>query len=391
MTAAGIVRGLSASMRWIGPAALLLVLAVIGEATVALDRGALVLPVVLCWLPVFATSVLLALRPSVPVMLLHMAVGVTVGTAYVAVAVPFAEPLGNRAGYIVEGAAFALIFVGALGPRGANGVGWIALGFGLGTLTIAVGHMIAGVEPRFSPDRLIDALIMALAFIVVDVGWRRTRGRLPAFRDIARETRRADERRRRERAAAAVVHDTVLSDLAAIAHGDGPLDDGMRDRIRADLARLEGATASDTGTVSVLPREGTFGRALLELVEDHRWRGGRIDLTGLDLLRDDGLSSGTAEAMHGAVAAALDNVRRHAQAENVELTIGGDDDRLTVLIVDDGLGFDTDAVPIDRLGLRESIVGRMERAGGSARIWSSEVGTTVLLAAPRAAGEGEAS
>ncbi|MGY6498256.1 MAG: hypothetical protein ACXIUP_08515 [Microcella sp.] len=387
VTAAGLVRGLSAAMRWIGPVSLLLVLAVIGETAVVLDHGVAATPLVLALLPVLATSLALAMRPGIATMVVHLAVGLTVGTAYVTVAVSFAAPLGERSGFIVEGAAVALIFVGALSARGVSGIGWILAGLGTGTLAIALGTMLAGEPPRFSPDRIIDALIMMFAFAVVDIGWRRSGGRLPAFRDIARETRRADERRRRERSAAAVVHDTVLSDLAAIAHGDGTIDDGMRARIHADLVRLEGASASDTGTVSVLPREGTFGRALLELVEDYRWQGGRIDLAGTELLSDDALEPVVAEALHAALAAALDNVRRHALAEHVELTLGGDDHRVTVLVVDDGLGFDLEAVAVDRLGLRESIIGRMERAGGSARIWSSEAGTTVLLAAPRAAAE----
>jgi hypothetical protein len=274
--------------------------------------------------------------------------------------------------------------VGALGTRGVNGIGWILTGLVVGTVAIALGALLAGDVPRLSPDRLIDALIMMFAFAVVDIGWRRSGGRLPAFRDIVQETQRVDERRRRERAAAAVVHDTVLSDLAAIAHGVGALDDGMRARIRADLTRLETASATDTGTVSVVPRDGTFGRALLELVEDYRWRGMGIELVGTERVHDDALHPVVAEALHSALSAALDNVRQHASATQVELTLGGDDERLTVLVVDNGHGFDVDAVPIDRLGLRESIVGRMERAGGSARLWSSDAGTTVLLSAPRA-------
>lgn len=376
-------------MRWIGPVSVLLVLAVIGETAVVLEHGPASVPLVLTLLPVLVTSLALAARPSVVTMVTHLGVGLTIGTAYAALATSFAAPLGDRSGFLVEGAAVALIFVGALGTRGVSGIGWILAGLGVGTIAIALGAVIAGEEPRFSPDRIIDALIMVFAFAVVDIGWRRSGGRLPAFRDIARETRRADERRRRERSAAAVVHDTVLSDLAAIAHGDGAFDEGMRDRIRADLTRLEGASATDTGTVSILPREGTFGRALLDLVEDYRWRGGRIDLAGTELLTDDSLPPVVAEALHAAVAATLDNVLRHASANHVELTLGGDDDRLTVLVVDDGLGFDVDAVAVDRLGLRESIIGRMERAGGSARIWSSEAGTTVLLSAPRAGTEAE--
>jgi signal transduction histidine kinase len=47
---------------------------------------------------------------------------------------------------------------------------------------------------------------------------------------------------------------------------------------------------------------------------------------------------------------------------------------------DRGPGFDPDAVPADRRGLRESIVGRMERNGGRARVTSSPgTGTEVEI------------
>jgi signal transduction histidine kinase len=38
---------------------------------------------------------------------------------------------------------------------------------------------------------------------------------------------------------------------------------------------------------------------------------------------------------------------------------------------DRGPGFEVDAVPPDRRGVRESIVGRMERHGGHARVTSA--------------------
>ena len=47
---------------------------------------------------------------------------------------------------------------------------------------------------------------------------------------------------------------------------------------------------------------------------------------------------------------------------------------------DRGPGFDPDAVPADRRGVRESIVGRMERHGGDAAIHSAPgEGTEVEL------------
>jgi len=51
---------------------------------------------------------------------------------------------------------------------------------------------------------------------------------------------------------------------------------------------------------------------------------------------------------------------------------------------DRGPGFDPDAVPADRRGVRESIVGRMERHGGRARVTSGTgSGTEVELVLER--------
>jgi signal transduction histidine kinase len=53
---------------------------------------------------------------------------------------------------------------------------------------------------------------------------------------------------------------------------------------------------------------------------------------------------------------------------------------LQVFVRDRGPGFQPAAVPDDRRGVRESIVGRMERHGGRARITSDpEIGTEVEL------------
>ena len=55
-------------------------------------------------------------------------------------------------------------------------------------------------------------------------------------------------------------------------------------------------------------------------------------------------------------------------------------ERLQVFVRDRGPGFDPDSVPPDRRGVRESIVGRMERHGGRARIASAPgSGTEVEL------------
>ena len=53
-----------------------------------------------------------------------------------------------------------------------------------------------------------------------------------------------------------------------------------------------------------------------------------------------------------------------------------------VFVKDRGPGFELSAVPQDRLGVRESIIGRMKRHGGNAVINSGRDGTEVRLRLP---------
>ena len=54
--------------------------------------------------------------------------------------------------------------------------------------------------------------------------------------------------------------------------------------------------------------------------------------------------------------------------------------RLQVFVRDRGPGFDPEALPPDRRGVRESIIGRMERHGGRATVTSSPgTGTEVEI------------
>ena len=60
---------------------------------------------------------------------------------------------------------------------------------------------------------------------------------------------------------------------------------------------------------------------------------------------------------------------------------------LIVIEGDRGTGFDLDDVPADRLGVRQSILGRMERHGGSARVRRRDDGTEVELRLPPLQGD----
>ena len=72
-------------------------------------------------------------------------------------------------------------------------------------------------------------------------------------------------------------------------------------------------------------------------------------------------------------------------APPVSLFLEVRDDRVEAFVRDRGEGFDLDAVPTDRFGVRESILGRVRRRGGTAEIVVREgAGTEVRLSVPRA-------
>lgn len=62
-----------------------------------------------------------------------------------------------------------------------------------------------------------------------------------------------------------------------------------------------------------------------------------------------------------------------------------------VFVKDRGPGFDVAAIPADRLGVKESLLGRMSRNGGKAEIISSSSGTEVRLHLPQEATSHEES
>ena len=67
----------------------------------------------------------------------------------------------------------------------------------------------------------------------------------------------------------------------------------------------------------------------------------------------------------------------------MSLYFESDGDEMKVYVTDQGDGFDIDTVNSDRRGIADSIIGRVEKAGGSVDILSGPgEGTEVLLAMP---------
>lgn len=77
----------------------------------------------------------------------------------------------------------------------------------------------------------------------------------------------------------------------------------------------------------------------------------------------------------------LTNVRKHAQATEVVITLRLNEDCLALRVRDNGVGFDPDG-PVDGFGLR-GMRNRAEQVGGKLTVHSGENGTDIELEVPR--------
>lgn len=169
--------------------------------------------------------------------------------------------------------------------------------------------------------------------------------------------------------AAALVHDEVLATLN-LAASQLP--------IPRELLAEQARQASSM--VSQLVDEQSHEPVVLRvaLAEEARRHGATFHARGESTAS---VSAATQDALIGATRQALRNSRQHAPGSALAVRLQIDDSAIVVEIVDDGPGFDPDTIGDDRLGIRQSIRGRMERVpAGRAEIDSVPGrGTTVRL------------
>ncbi|GAB2973876.1 hypothetical protein GCM10027282_10380 [Frigoribacterium salinisoli] len=204
-----------------------------------------------------------------------------------------------------------------------------------------------------------------------------------------RAERQASETEAQRRQGARLLHDTVLATLTLLAHsGFGVTPQALQLQAAEDARLLRHLRLGGT------PQPQASGDYSLETVEESplgqtlesvKQRFGRMGLevswhgTGQVLLPTHVL-----DAFLLALAECLENVRRHAGVPEAHVTIIHDEKTVRAMVTDSGVGFALDEVDEERLGFKESVVGRLREVGGSARLFSAPgSGTTVVLEAPR--------
>jgi signal transduction histidine kinase len=68
---------------------------------------------------------------------------------------------------------------------------------------------------------------------------------------------------------------------------------------------------------------------------------------------------------------AMVNAAKYSGAAQISVYAEAEPGRLSVFVRDRGRGFDLDAIPGNRMGIRQSIIGRMDRCGGTAMVKSA--------------------
>lgn len=249
---------------------------------------------------------------------------------------------------------------------------------GAGVLVAGGGALVLVLQGLTLPDMARAALaafaVLLGAAVVVAPWWLRLWNELVRSRE--EQTRQAQREEM-----AAHLHDSVLQTLAMIRtssadsqrvsqlaraqerelrqwlyQGSAAPELSLAEQLRAAAAELEDTVRSATGAAVV------------------------IDLVCVGDLQPD---EPTAALVQAAREAMLNAIKHGAPPISVYLEVG--QGAVEVFITDRGAGFEQSQIPDDRFGVRQSIIGRMTRAGGSAQLRKLPTGgTEVHLRLPTA-------
>ena len=241
-----------------------------------------------------------------------------------------------------------------------------------------VGSLLAGIAVLFIAvlafamaifhTRLDIARVMILVlFTLIAVGLMLVPWATTMSRRLSQE--QASKEREEERAdMAAHLHDGVLQTLALIQlHSAEPqtvfsLARSQERELREWL--YQERTTTDRSVLAGI-------KELAAGIEDEFGKPIEVVTVG------DAQPSAQTDALLDATAQALRNAVTHGD-EPISVYAEAQSDKVEVFVRDHGAGFDVNAIPPDRLGIRESIIGRIQRRGGSVEIvsrpnWGTEV------------------
>jgi signal transduction histidine kinase len=251
------------------------------------------------------------------------------------------------------------------GRRAALAVSRTGVGI---ALVIAAGLVFLQTTGALSAARdvLLSVLVAVVVLGVIFAPWI-----VKLVRSLT--TERAERIRSQERAeVAAHLHDSVLQTLAMVQRraGDPQEVAAIARRQERELRAWLAGRPAPGAAARLAP---ALEAAATEVEERY---GVPVEVV---VVGDRDLDP-SVEAIVAAAREAMTNAAKFGGGSTVDVYAESSNGRTQVFVRDRGPGFDPARLPSDRRGVRESIVGRMERHGGSATITSSaETGTEVEL------------
>jgi signal transduction histidine kinase len=247
---------------------------------------------------------------------------------------------------------------------------------------VLVGTGVTGIVVLQGSAKHLGAVLQASLAVLVGIALLAGPYLVRMMQELSEE--RLMRIRAQERAeVAAHVHDSVLHTLTLIQrNADDPrevarLARAQERELRAWLYRPEGTGKAEEQGPETLAE--AVRRTAAE-VEDHHGVPVEVVCVG-DCPLDEKLGAQVQAAREAMVNAA----KYGGESGTVQVYAEVEGHTVFVSVRDRGPGFDPEAVPADRMGVRESIIGRMQRNGGTARLSSApDGGTEVELEMERA-------
>lgn len=282
----------------------------------------------------------------------------------------FGDAVGLVGGLAAAG--IAIVWGQASGPkdlvRGGTGPLRVAVGIALVGLGFVAFAALTGDLATLGRS-LLGAAVVLVGMALLVGPW------VARLTDDLVLERRARIRSEERAEIAAHLHDGVLQTLALIQRRAGDEREVVALARRQERELREWLYQGERATAGTVASE--LARELAEVEDAHRVR---VELVCVgDAPVDD-----ASRALVAATREAATNAARHAQVDRVDVYVEVDDDEVAAYVRDRGRGFEPAAVPDDRRGLADSVVGRMRRAGGTATVRSAPgEGTEVAIRAPR--------
>jgi signal transduction histidine kinase len=252
----------------------------------------------------------------------------------------------------------------SLEAAGSQRLGRIRLAAGAALIVAGAVWALARADFSAFRDGLLAVLVTVVGLaLITGPWWMRMMSQL--------SSERAERIRSQERAdIAAHLHDSVLQTLALIQRNAGS---------PREVARLARGQERTLRTLLYGDRTSTG-----QLGDELRTAAAEIEdayaVTVDVVVVGDAPMDANLTALAAAAREALVNAAKHSGVETVSVYAEVEPDEVSVFVKDRGVGFAVDEIAADRQGVRGSIIGRVERHGGTVRVTSGKgAGTEVEL------------